>query len=116
MVPRGCEEGRTEDARRCVRYGRARAAMKGEIASGRILFQKDAMRKIAAKPKKRRVFLVDDHPLVREWLASLVALQPDLEVCGQAEDAPAALAAVQEVAAPTSSSSISRCRAARAWS
>lgn len=55
------------------------------------------MTKIAAKSKRRRVFLVDDHPLVREWLASLVALQPDLEVCGQAEDAPAALAAVQEL-------------------
>jgi DNA-binding NarL/FixJ family response regulator len=40
------------------------------------------------------VFLVDDHPLVREWLAGLVALEADLEVCGQAEDAPAALAAV----------------------
>ena len=43
---------------------------------------------------RRRVFLVDDHPLVREWLASMVALESDLEVCGQAEDAAAALAAV----------------------
>jgi DNA-binding NarL/FixJ family response regulator len=43
---------------------------------------------------KRRVFFVDDHPLVREWLASMVALESDLEVCGQAEDAAAALAAV----------------------
>ncbi len=46
------------------------------------------------KPPRRRVFLVDDHPLVREWLASLVALEPDLEICGQAEDAAVALAAV----------------------
>lgn len=48
----------------------------------------------AAKEPRRRVFLVDDHPLVREWLASMVALESDLEVCGQAEDAMAALAAV----------------------
>lgn len=42
----------------------------------------------------RRVLLVDDHPLVREWLASMVALEPDLEICGQAEEVAAALAAV----------------------
>jgi DNA-binding NarL/FixJ family response regulator len=34
---------------------------------------------------RRSVFLVDDHPLVREWLASLINRQPDLAVCGQAE-------------------------------
>ena len=48
----------------------------------------------ASNPARRRVFLVDDHPLVREWLASMVALEADLEVCGQAEEAAAALAAV----------------------
>jgi len=40
------------------------------------------------------VFFLDDHPLVREWLAGMVALEPDLEVCGQAEEAAAALKAV----------------------
>ena len=45
---------------------------------------------------KTKVFLVDDHPLVREWLASMVALEPDLEVCGQAEEAAAALAVVPQ--------------------
>jgi DNA-binding NarL/FixJ family response regulator len=38
-------------------------------------------------PPQIRIFLVDDHPLVREWLATLLRQQPDLEVCGQAEDA-----------------------------
>lgn len=52
------------------------------------------MKEPAAKPPRRRVFLLDDHPLVREWLASMVRLEPDLEVCGQAENAAAALAAV----------------------
>ena len=50
----------------------------------------------ASHPARRRVFLVDDHPLVREWLASMVALEPDLEVCGQAEAAATALAAVPQ--------------------
>jgi|SRR5258708_2764293 len=32
----------------------------------------------------RRVFIVDDHPLVVEWLGALVQLQKDFMVCGQA--------------------------------
>ena len=47
-------------------------------------------------PVRRRVFLVDDHPLVRDWLAGLVAAEADLQVCGQAEDAATALAAVPQ--------------------
>ena len=43
---------------------------------------------------KKRIFLVDDHPLVREWLATLIRQQPDLTVSGEAENGPAALAAI----------------------
>jgi DNA-binding NarL/FixJ family response regulator len=46
-------------------------------------------------PPQIRIFLVDDHPLVREWLATLLRQQPDLEVCGQAEDARQALATME---------------------
>jgi DNA-binding NarL/FixJ family response regulator len=42
------------------------------------------------KPKVK-IFLVDDHPLVREWLTNLIQQQPDLVVCGESEDAPHAL-------------------------
>jgi DNA-binding NarL/FixJ family response regulator len=41
-----------------------------------------------------RVFLIDDHPIVRHGLAQLVAAEAGLEVCGQAEDAATALAAI----------------------
>ena len=41
-----------------------------------------------------RVFLVDDHPLVRESLASLIDRQPDLHVCGEADSVAAALTAI----------------------
>ena len=41
--------------------------------------------------QKRRVFLVDDHPLVREWLTNLINQQPDLKVCGEAENVTDAL-------------------------
>jgi len=43
---------------------------------------------------RHRVFIVDDHPLVREGLANLINQQDDLMVCGQAEDAAQALAGV----------------------
>jgi DNA-binding NarL/FixJ family response regulator len=36
---------------------------------------------------KKRIFLVDDHPLVREWLTNLINQQSDMLVCGEAEDA-----------------------------
>jgi DNA-binding NarL/FixJ family response regulator len=41
------------------------------------------------------VFLVDDHPIVRERLAELIGQETDLEVCGEAEDAIGALKAIQ---------------------
>lgn len=49
------------------------------------------------RAKRHRVFLLDDHPLVREWLAGMVALEVDLEVCGQADEAAHALARVADL-------------------
>ena len=51
----------------------------------------------AAAVSKKRIFLVDDHPLVREWLINLINRQPDLAICGEAEDAPRALSAVADL-------------------
>jgi DNA-binding NarL/FixJ family response regulator len=42
------------------------------------------------KRRKSRVFLVDDHPLVREHLTALLHREADLEVCGEAADGPTA--------------------------
>jgi DNA-binding NarL/FixJ family response regulator len=44
----------------------------------------DEETKPVADGKKKKVFLVDDHPLVREWLTVLINQQPDLKVCGEA--------------------------------
>lgn len=48
----------------------------------------------SSMPARRRVFLVDDHPMMRAGLAALIGSQPDLEVVGEASDAPSALGAV----------------------
>ncbi|MBV9761095.1 MAG: response regulator transcription factor [Acidobacteriaceae bacterium] len=44
---------------------------------------------------QRKVFIVDDHPIVREGLAQMVRREPDLAVCGAAEDAPSALQMIE---------------------
>src|SRR5437870_422395 len=43
------------------------------------------------EPRKSRVFLIDDHPLVREGLVNLINSQRDLAVCGEAEDSAGAM-------------------------
>ena len=44
--------------------------------------------------RKSRVFLVDDHPLVREGLTNLINEQNDLIVCGEAEDSAGAMSGI----------------------
>jgi len=44
--------------------------------------------------RRHRVFVVDDHPIVRQGLALLIDQEPDLVVCGAAEEAESALAAI----------------------
>src|SRR5690348_824771 len=43
-----------------------------------------------------RILIVDDHPIVREGLVSLLSKQPDFEICGEAEDVNSALKLVNE--------------------
>jgi DNA-binding NarL/FixJ family response regulator len=43
---------------------------------------------------RARILLVDDHPLVRERLAEVINREPDLTVCGEAEDRHEAVAAI----------------------
>lgn len=40
---------------------------------------------------QRRIFVVDDHPIVRQGLALLINREPDLMVCGEAEEAHSAM-------------------------
>jgi DNA-binding NarL/FixJ family response regulator len=45
-------------------------------------------------PPKKRVLIVDDHPMMREGLAQLIEHEPDLEAAAQAESAGQALQAI----------------------
>lgn len=49
-------------------------------------------KKSSDKASAARIVIVDDHPIVREGLAMHLNAQPDLEVCGEAEDVPSAIA------------------------
>src|SRR5271163_5104642 len=40
---------------------------------------------------KKRILVVDDHPVVRQGLALLINREPDLVVCGEAEEATGAM-------------------------
>lgn len=41
--------------------------------------------------ERHRILIVDDHPIVRKGLAMLINQEPDLVICGEAEDAQSAL-------------------------
>ncbi len=42
-----------------------------------------------------RVFIVDDHPLVRQGLTQIIGGQEDFEVCGEAEDSSSAMRGIE---------------------
>ncbi len=44
---------------------------------------------------RRRIFLVDDHPVARQGLRMVLENESDLEVCGEAADVPSALDGIE---------------------
>lgn len=51
-------------------------------------------KKSAPGQTAKRIFIVDDHPMMRQGLAQLIGAEPDLVVCGEAENAESALDAL----------------------
>jgi len=49
------------------------------------------MSKKSPAQKKKRILVVDDHPMMRQGLAQLISAEPDLAICGEAENAEYAL-------------------------
>jgi DNA-binding NarL/FixJ family response regulator len=46
-------------------------------------------------PKRKRILVVDDHPLMREGVAQWIRRAPDLAVCGEVESAAEAISLVE---------------------
>ena len=65
-----------------------------KIATGLTTGKRPAAPTALARKAKYRVLLIDDHPLLRKGLAQLINQEPDLIVCGEAEEAPKAFEAV----------------------
>jgi len=52
---------------------------------------------IEFKPSRRRVLIVDDHPIVRQGLKRMIETEPDMEVCGEAATEAQARRAIREL-------------------
>ena len=46
---------------------------------------------------KTRIFIVDDHPLLRRGLAELINRESDMVFCGEAEDSPSAMKLIAQI-------------------
>jgi DNA-binding NarL/FixJ family response regulator len=51
----------------------------------------------ASRTAKSSIFIVDDHPIVRQGLALLINREPDLAVCGDAVETGSALRLIEEI-------------------
>jgi DNA-binding NarL/FixJ family response regulator len=52
---------------------------------------------VATRGTKSKIFIVDDHPMMRQGLAQLIHNEPDLEVCGEAEEVPMAVEQIEQL-------------------
>jgi DNA-binding NarL/FixJ family response regulator len=68
-----------------------------ELTSPQDISLRKSMAQIAAKNRKHRILLVDDHPIVRQGLSEMINQERDLQVCGTAEDVHRALDALENI-------------------
>src|SRR5689334_2217963 len=80
---------------RLARAARANERGQSCTAPDRKERQEQIMTESTAKP--RTVFVVDDHPIVRQGLVQLIEQEPDLKVCGEAADVKEARASLSKV-------------------
>jgi DNA-binding NarL/FixJ family response regulator len=62
--------------------------------SGRCLILPTSSTHTPAKGPVKRLFVVDDHPMIREGLAAQISIDPGLELCGEAVDVEEAYSAI----------------------
>jgi DNA-binding NarL/FixJ family response regulator len=54
-------------------------------------------RQSTTSENKKKIFIVDDHPIVRQGLTAIINHEKDLEICGEADEAREAFKAVSEL-------------------
>jgi DNA-binding NarL/FixJ family response regulator len=54
-------------------------------------------RHAATAQRRRKIFIVEDHRVVRHGLVQIINQEPDLEICGEADDVSTALACLPEL-------------------
>ena len=54
-------------------------------------------RHLPKQKERKKIFIVDDHPVFREGLVGLVKREPGWTVCGEADTASAALGAIERL-------------------
>ncbi len=52
------------------------------------------MKELSTKRQKHKIFIVDDHPMIRQGLTQLINQETDLTVCGEASDIRSSMDAV----------------------
>src|ERR1700744_4959765 len=55
------------------------------------------MEKMNPSDQKSTIYLVDDHPLVRDWLSRLIDDEADLRVCGTTDKVDEAILAIPQL-------------------
>src|ERR1043165_2268200 len=68
---------------------RARMVVHGDSSMPQTLKSNDT--------ETHKIFVVDDHPMIREGLAAQIANESSMELCGEAEDVPDAIARIADV-------------------
>src|SRR5438552_3837838 len=52
---------------------------------------------VSTATSKKKIFVVDDHPIVRQGLMQLINAEADMAICGQGEDAYQALKLIRQL-------------------
>ncbi len=63
----------------------------------RVNTQIDMGKQAKEQRERKQIFVVDDHPVFREGLGVLVGREPDLAVCGEADNAASGLSAIERL-------------------
>jgi DNA-binding NarL/FixJ family response regulator len=69
----------------------------GPITERAIETMKQKQRQSTTFGNKKRIFLVDDHPIVRDGLITLIEQEQDLKVCGESDEAAQAFKSISEL-------------------